>query len=86
MPHIVFIFAVYVLANAHELNVALCVLAWKSGPFGCTPIPWWQADTIHTYTTQQLHNTNMMCTTQCEQQSGSLTKINYEDFCRVSKI
>ena len=73
------------LPTTHELNVVACEHACKSGPFGCTPKPRRQADTVRTYTTQQLHDTdvhNTMRTTQ----TRSLTKIYYKDFYRVSKI
>ena len=58
----------------HELNVVVCVHACKSGPFGWTPKPRRQADTVHTYTIQQLHDTdNTTCTTQCEQHDLALS-------------
>ena len=48
--------------------------ACKSGPFGCTPKPRRQADTVRTYTTQQLNDTdNTTCTTQCEQHDLALS-------------
>ena len=52
----------------HKLNVVVCVHVSKSGPLGCTPKPQRQVDTVRTYTTQQLHDTdNTTCTTQFEQ-------------------
>ena len=60
--------------TTHELNAVACVHACKSGPFGCTPKPRRHADTVRTYTTQQLHDTdNTTCKPHCEQHDLALS-------------
>ena len=82
-----FIFAVYVLAN-DSWTKCNCVCACKSGPFGCTPKPWQQADTIRTYLTQQLFNTNnTMCTTQWKQHNLAFSwKLTTKTFIEFPKF
>ena len=78
------------LPTTYELNVVVCLHACKSGPFGCTPKPRRQVDTVRTCTTQQLHDTDhATCTTQrgtTRSLSLSLTKIYYEDFVEFLKF
>ena len=96
MPHFVFfvfLFCFFFLLcvsypTTHELNAVACVHACKSGPFGCTPKPRRQADTVRTYTTQRLHDTdNTTCTTQWEEHDLALSlKLAIKTFVEFLKL
>ena len=72
----------------HKLNVVACVHVCKSGPFCWTPKSRRQADTVHTYTIQQLHDTSdTTCTTQCEQHDLALSlKSATKTFMKFTKF